>query len=647
MLSIRRQYSILSKAIAIAIVCLFSVNMLTSADVTIKSTTLHPGSLFTNGRSRAEAQALQICKIIEKRALEWEGKIVEQIYLDDVALWKRSIFLAEGELEFKLEHDEIRIYLPESNICIRYYNPAKRPTAIPDTDLQRAETHVIDSRIDEQNVCTEGVLFNGKAVKIKTLTKEFAKEHVDRLVELKNTVPDVKWIPEQFLRDIWEEGDYGLRDRRVFLAKWKHSVVAVDSDNNPIGLLLAYEIPAGKLKGVEKNCLYVHEFVADPEYHKMGIGSRMMHEAANNLLENGFVELEQDDAPTIALKFDCNTPYLVKVYENLGFHYIDEEKIEHPNGEVLNEYIYGAHATDVLDKTSTVMPDTDLQRRKTCINRQIIHMAKALPAVSPRPSILTVDKSISKTTQEYKKLTKSSRDLIQTLISDPRNPTLLRIPIEWLDIAARYIGEKRIRAFLHAFQKDSHGYIELYYATGISKEDRVSQEVATRYGVYKPIPEGFKPSKENTISLFALLKGKVSPNPKDAQKDINRLLAKNLGHIDPHNTQIVPMGSLNDPLGLLRCAIMGLQLIHIAREKKQRHDLNKPADRLRKQLKRLYNVHGVEGFDLSIYEIIDLAAGNRNDRIRVLKKLIDLLPIIPIDLQELRDIYKHAAEQFA
>ena len=53
---------------------------------------------------------------------------------------------------------------------------------------------------------------------------------------------------------------------------------------------------------------------------------------------------------------------------------------------------------------------------------------------------------------------------------------------------------------------------------------------------------------------------------------------------------------------------------------------------------------GMTDFDFTGIDLIDLASGNFNDRIRALKKLIDLLPIEPFDPEEIRRIYEYAEE---
>ena len=58
------------------------------------------------------------------------------------------------------------------------------------------------------------------------------------------------------------------------------------------------------------------------------------------------------------------------------------------------------------------------------------------------------------------------------------------------------------------------------------------------------------------------------------------------------------------------------------------------------QLKNVCDIDDLKDFDLSPDDIIALAAGNINNVIAALKKLIRLLPITPIDAEELKQMYE-------
>ena len=188
---------------------------------------------------------------------------------------------------------------------------------------------------------------------LQPLTKEFAEKHIDKLIELQNTIPDVNWEPSQLLRDRWDDGDYGRSGEKVFLAKWEHSIVAVDDAGNPIGLLLAYERPADEeMKKVGRGSLYIHGFAVDPQWQRRGVGKIMMRQVAKNLIDNGFQKIDKDKDPVITVKLDKNTSYLKEVYESFGFEYVDEKVTKYKEGNDHDDYIYAAPASEVFTKTS-------------------------------------------------------------------------------------------------------------------------------------------------------------------------------------------------------------------------------------------------------------------------------------------------------
>ncbi|MFH1395660.1 MAG: GNAT family N-acetyltransferase, partial [Candidatus Omnitrophota bacterium] len=198
------------------------------------------------------------------------------------------------------------------------------------------------------------------SVRVKPLTKPFAETHIDKLIALQNTIPHVNWVSSQLLRDRWNDGDYGRKNGdKIFLGKWEHSVVAVDGSGNPVGLLLAYERPADKeMEKVGKRCLYIHGFARDPKYKGMGIGAMMMTKVADNLLKKGYYHIEKDYDPILTVKFDADTLYLKKVYEELGFHCVGRKVTEYKEAKNHDDFIYAGRAIDVrkhsLKKIATI-----------------------------------------------------------------------------------------------------------------------------------------------------------------------------------------------------------------------------------------------------------------------------------------------------
>jgi len=185
-------------------------------------------------------------------------------------------------------------------------------------------------------------------VNLQMLTKEFAAKHSDKLIKLQNTIPNVNWVAGQLLADEWKTTDDWKRGNKVFPAKWDHSIVAVNGKGDPVGLLLAYERPADiEMENIGKRSLYIHGFARDSKYKGTGIGAMMMRKMAKNLLENGYFQMKADDNPVITLKFDKHSPYLQKVYEELGFEYVGRKMTVYEEGENHDDFIYAGHAIDI------------------------------------------------------------------------------------------------------------------------------------------------------------------------------------------------------------------------------------------------------------------------------------------------------------
>jgi broad specificity phosphatase PhoE len=230
--------------------------------------------------------------------------------------------------------------------------------------------------------------------------------------------------------------------------------------------------------------------------------------------------------------------------------------------------------------------------------------------------------------------------VLQNMLGDNKPDTFIRVPIE----AIESVGIDNIKDFLATFQKAPNGYVELYYMSGM---DEVSESVYQKYGLHKkPLPKDFKRTRENTITLFPAFKG------EDLSKLDRSDISTRLGSIDisPEDTILSPMGLQNDPAGLIRATIVGLKVMDVARQikekgigiTKEQAFKDKVQLEILEQLKNVCDADDLKNFNLNPDDIIALAAGNINNIITALKKLIKLLPITPLNAEELRQIYEHA-----
>ncbi|MFH1791009.1 MAG: aminotransferase class V-fold PLP-dependent enzyme [Candidatus Omnitrophota bacterium] len=261
-----------------------------------------------------------------------------------------------------------------------------------------------------------------------------------------------------------------------------------------------------------------------------------------------------------------------------------------------------------------------------------------------------IDRTKSDVESVYEEFLDQNGHLTKTIFKGTED-VLVRVPVEAVEV----IGPGNTVPFLRAIQNTPRGHVELYYASGTRRLTQDEQTAVLRkYGLReKPLPGGFKPARENTVSLFALLKGQVSGDEVEAKRDIDTLLSTSLGGVNPADTQVVPIGLQNDATGLVRGAVLGVQLLHIARycRPPRRADtpfINsfiRPALEQYAGVMSALGVPGTEG--LSPGDLVDLAAGQPNARIAALKKLISLMPVVPVDPEVLRRVYDLATTRFA
>jgi len=247
-----------------------------------------------------------------------------------------------------------------------------------------------------------------------------------------------------------------------------------------------------------------------------------------------------------------------------------------------------------------------------------------------RMSSAGIIKEINSKLHEY--ITKA-KIIFKDMLGEDRPDTLVRVPIE----AIESVGIDNVMDFLETFQAAPNGYVELYYMSGTGE---VNEAVYQKYGLQKKhLPKDFKRTRENTVTLFPAFKG----------EDINQTtIVSRLGDINttPENTILSPIGLQHDPAGLIRATILGLKIMDIARQVKEGKAIDKDAVHVEilNQLRDMLDSSDFKSFDLTPDDIVALATGNINSILIALKKLIKLLPIVPIDAEELRQIYEHAKQ---
>lgn len=249
---------------------------------------------------------------------------------------------------------------------------------------------------------------------------------------------------------------------------------------------------------------------------------------------------------------------------------------------------------------------------------------------APRPSATGQPSAVVENYNNY--VTKQTR-LFADIFGEKKEDVLVRVPIE----AIEKLEIDDIKSFLSAVQTASNGYVELYHMSGAGAAGKSEYR---KFGLrQKSLPKDFEPARENTVTLFSAIKG----------EELNQAtLISRLGSlkISPQDTILSPIGREDDSAGLIRSTILGLRIMSVARDIRikgisaiNRDDVQRE---VLEDLKFVFDRDKMQG--LTGDDIIALANGNINSILAALKKLIKLLPITPIDAEELRQIYEHAKQ---
>lgn len=368
--------------------------------------------------------------------------------------------------------------------------------------------------------------------------------------------------------------------------------------------------------------------------------------------------------PEFTKKYD---KFLTEINFNNGYEALKELDANHVYS--LLYMLFSLYVTDNLPETEIEIQDITVEELKDSLECMA-------------DFILTQEKKIVKTKAEYderNQLTFDARDgklvltskrhsreqgekragafigvlnenipLSRTLLEESNEPILIRVPLEVFDSYGKS-SQRALESFLQALQNTRKAEIELFYMTAVDGTV-VPQSIYDKHGLRKPTESKIDP--KNTVTLFSLLKGDMSEVLKDtvqSQKEINTLFRRRLGGVDPKDTQIMPVNLRGDQLGVIRGVLLGLRLIYIARqnENQDREDSKAFLKETLEQLRDISAQYGIEDFDLQEEELLLFAVGKINDRIRVFKKILELIPVIPLDVEEIRKIYEHAAKHYA
>ena len=144
------KYILWVQIMAVALVCLFFSGAMAFAEMDPKSCASKQESPLDDSIFRETLRAAMICKLIEKRAKH--EKAIEDIALRDVFLWKELNERESEECILERRKHEIRIYLPKSNLCIRYCAPDfdRDSVFIPNASIVSIKTYAISEKLTKQ-----------------------------------------------------------------------------------------------------------------------------------------------------------------------------------------------------------------------------------------------------------------------------------------------------------------------------------------------------------------------------------------------------------------------------------------------------------------------------------------------------------------
>ncbi|HPM42720.1 MAG TPA: GNAT family N-acetyltransferase, partial [Candidatus Omnitrophota bacterium] len=235
-----------------------------------------------------------------------EGQTLQEAmvpYVDRFKIYNSSFELESDEESVKQVEEGLRRFMAEGTYLTDTGFSYASPAALRDKEAQPGQG--IGGRVfgDAASIAT-------KEISARPLTKEYAEKHAEELLLLHHLIHGQAWTKEQLLADVWEKGKFGMAEDRPFKGKWKHSRVAIDSSGKPVGLLIAYERPAGEMGGVEGEPVYVHAIAVDPGYQRRNIGRDLMLDLVKNIVPG--------NAP-IALQTGMDNVPAQNFYRNLGF----------------------------------------------------------------------------------------------------------------------------------------------------------------------------------------------------------------------------------------------------------------------------------------------------------------------------------------
>ncbi|MDP8298825.1 MAG: hypothetical protein P9L88_02855 [Candidatus Tantalella remota] len=313
---------------------------------------------------------------------------------------------------------------------------------------------------------------------------------------------------------------------------------------------------------------------------------------------------------------------LVKLYESISNPDLDYVttlgKLNAVVGSLWSEFgqlknsgrTYERHSTSNVEGELPVVSYTELDRAKPEAPE------KVQPAVFD--NIAGISAYVNSNMDFFKK----------TLISEDEMVKVIRVPVE-------IVTAPEVKTLLAAIQSTPNARVELF---SIESPRDIDDVQYGKYGIEKKdLPKDFVKDRANTITILPVNKDEVLTTAgKKSTRDWG------IGDISPESSILSPVGINYDRAGLIRSIIMGLRLSEIAANENYDKNNSFVVETMKEYRDLCFEMGQPVGqFDLTASDLINIARGDIKVIVRSLNKLIKLLPITPIDTEQLRRMYQN------
>jgi len=222
-----------------------------------------------------------------------------------------------------------------------------------------------------------------------------------------------------------------------------------------------------------------------------------------------------------------------------------------------------------------------------------------------------------------------NKKFIGSMIGENKRPILVRVPVKVFENPENRIALGWLCSLNNT--PGSNIYLELYNME--KPDDVISENVYSDYSIARRDFTDER-SKENVISIIGADRGITSAEYKKA-------LQGTLQHSETlKNSVIVPMGLKDDPIGIIRSTFFGMRLIHIVRNGDDTEFITETIASYNK----LIDPYNLKAKNLTPGDITALVTGeyNINDLVKTLIKIIEMLPMERLSLEEIRALKEQA-----